>query len=80
MLLIIETFIYTDMYKKLIFLFLIQIAATALSLAQAPGGVPYANPEPVDFNLFNTILLIVVPVLIFIIFFWYRRRRKKRKK
>ncbi len=36
------------------------------SPAQAPGGVPYGEPKPVEFDLFNTIILIVVPVLLII--------------
>ncbi len=48
------------------------------SLAQAPGGVPYGEPKPVEFDLFNTIILIVLPVLLIIFFIWYRKRRNKK--
>ena len=49
-----------------------------LSEAQAPGGVPYGQPEPVEFDLFNTIILIVLPILLIIFYFWYRTRKKKK--
>jgi len=49
-----------------------------LSEAQAPGGVPYGQPEPVEFDLFNTIILIVLPILLIIFYFWYRARKKKK--
>lgn len=45
--------------------------------AQAPSGVPYGDPEPVEWDLFNIILLIAIPVIILI--FYFKRKRNKKK-
>ncbi len=48
--------------------------------SQAPGHVPYGKPEPVDFDLFNIILLIVLPVLLIIIYIFQRKKNRRNKK
>jgi len=64
-------------FRKLSFLILM-FTFWLQSQAQAPGGVPYGEPEPVEFDLFNTIILIVLPILLIIFYFWYRTRKKKK--
>lgn len=46
--------------------------------AQAPDFVPYGDPEPVEWTLFNIILLIVIPILIFIAFIFIKKNRNKK--
>jgi heme/copper-type cytochrome/quinol oxidase subunit 2 len=48
--------------------------------AQAPDIVPYGKPDPIEFDLFNIILLIVLPVLLFVAYFLYQRKKKKQKR
>lgn len=47
--------------------------------SQAPGHVPYGEPEPVEFNLFNIILFIVFPVLMVIFYIYFRKKSNKKK-
>lgn len=65
-----------DMFKRLLLALMLLATCTTL-FAQAPSGVPYGNPEPVDLDLFNVLLFIVVPILIVITYFWYRRKKKR---
>lgn len=64
-------------FRKLTLVFLM-FTFWLKSQAQAPGGVPYGDPKPVEFDLVNTIIFIVVPILLIAFFFWYRRRRRKK--
>lgn len=57
---------------------IVSLFMSVLAEAQAPGGIPYGEPQKVNFNLFNTILLIVIPVLLVVFYFWYRNRKKKK--
>jgi heme/copper-type cytochrome/quinol oxidase subunit 2 len=50
------------------------------SYSQAPGHVPYGEPEPVEFDLFNIILLIVTPVILIIIYILFQRKKNKKKR
>lgn len=58
-------------------LFILLLIFSTLLFAQAPGGVPYGDPEPVEWDLFNVILLIGIPVLILVVYFWRKRNKKK---
>ncbi|WP_340112908.1 hypothetical protein [Maribellus mangrovi] len=58
-------------------LFILLLVFSTLLFAQAPGGVPYGDPEPVEWDLFNVILLIGIPVLILVVYFWRKRNKKK---
>lgn len=64
------------MFIRLILALIFSAISTTL-FAQAPSGVPYGNPEPINLDLFNVILFIVVPILIVITYFWYRRKKKR---
>ncbi len=46
------------------------------SIAQAPSGIPYGKPEPLELNLTNIIFFFVIPILM-IIFYIVRRRNKR---
>jgi hypothetical protein len=58
-------------------IFILMLFFSVLSIAQAPGGVPYGEPEPVEWDLFNVILLIVIPVLVLLVYLWRRHKHKK---
>jgi len=65
-----------NMFKRLFFALILSVTCTTL-FAQAPSGVPYGDPEPINLDLFNVILFIVIPILIVITYFWYRRKKKR---
>jgi hypothetical protein len=50
------------------------------AISQAPDGVPYGDPEPLELTPFNIILYIVVPVLLFVVLFLYRKSLKKKQR
>jgi membrane protein DedA with SNARE-associated domain len=58
-------------------IFILMLFLSVLSVAQAPGGVPYGEPDPVEWDLFNVILLIVIPVVVLLVYLWRRRKKKK---
>ncbi|MFV0594031.1 MAG: hypothetical protein ACK5M7_21850 [Draconibacterium sp.] len=62
------------MISKLYLLILTFLFSLA-TFAQAPGGVPYGEPEPVKWDLANIVLLIVIPVVI--LFVYFKRKKKK---
>ena len=66
------------MLRKYFFLAVLQIFAIQ-SMAQAPSGVPYGQPEPLEFDLVNVIVFIVVPVLIIFLYIWFKRKNRKRE-
>jgi len=65
------------MLRKYFFLAVFLIVAIQ-SMAQAPRGVPYGQPEPLKFDLVNVIVFIVVPILIIFLYFWFKRKNRKR--
>ena len=71
-----KSFKLQQLLRKTVSLFL-GIMTTFSTFAQAPGGVPYGNPEPVEWDLFNVILLIIIPVVILLIYFLRKRNKKK---
>ena len=59
--------------------FMVAFQLSLLAKAQAPGGIPYGDPEAIEFNLFNTIFFIVLPLLLIFFYIWYRKKKRKRK-
>jgi len=57
------------------YLFVLTFLISVITFAQAPGGVPYGEPEPVHWDLASIILLIVIPVAI--LFVYFKRKKKK---
>lgn len=64
--------------KQKYFLLLIAIILTIISNGQAPGHVPYSNPEQVELTPLNIFFYIIVPILILIAFLIMRRKMKKK--
>ncbi|MCK3684972.1 hypothetical protein [Maribellus sp. YY47] len=48
------------------------------SMAQAPSGVPYGQPEPLEFDLVNIIVFIIVPALIILLYIGFKRKNRKK--
>jgi hypothetical protein len=49
-----------------------------LSKAQAPGHVPYGEPDQLELTPANILFFIVLPILLFVAFYVLRRKKKKK--
>lgn len=54
------------------------VLAALQSVAQAPSGVPYGQPEPLELNLFNIIVFIVLPLVLIVIYIGFKRKKRKK--
>ncbi len=48
------------------------------SMAQAPSGVPYGQPEPLELDLFNIIVFIVLPLVLIAVYIGFKRKNRKK--
>lgn len=67
------------MKQKLTMLFISLVPGFAAP-AQAPSGVPYGNPEPVEFTPGNIIIFVVIPLVIVFLYLQYRKKQREKEK
>lgn len=63
--------------RQKILILLISLLYVTNSNAQAPGNIPYGDPQPLTLTPTNIVIYIIIPVLIIVAVILIRRRNKK---